>query len=218
MKKIKLIPLKILRPNKTLFVKITYFNLKSSFKEKTETIASELKQHLALTNKAITKIRKDSNVIVNEVKQIHDSFVHLYPIVKKQMDELIFDLIRMVGKHVLIDELENKDACLSVFIIEEQKYYAKLVGVSSTPLVVKELPEQLDQPEKLEELEELEGFLSPPRNLEQLGQLGQPEQPEQPSNLINRATRGILKPVKKPRDPSTSKEGCSYKKSHHSVR
>ncbi|KAH9272965.1 hypothetical protein BASA83_004858 [Batrachochytrium salamandrivorans] len=99
------------------------------------------------------------------------------------MDELIFDLIRMVGKHVLIDELENKDACLSVFIIEEQKYYAKLVGVSSTPLVVKELPEQLDQPEKLEELEELEGFLSPPRNLEQLGQLGQPEQPEQPKQL-----------------------------------
>ncbi|KAJ1342021.1 hypothetical protein BSLG_003426 [Batrachochytrium salamandrivorans] len=179
--KIKLIPLKILRPNKTLFVKVTYFNLKSSFKERTKKITSEFKQHLALTNKAITKIRKDSNVIVNEVKQIHDSFVHLYPIVKKQMDELIFDLIRMVGKHVLIDELENKDGYLSAFVLKEQKYYAKLVECLN-PLVVKELPELPDQLEKLEELEELEGLLSLPRNLSNLSNRSNLSNP---SNLIN---------------------------------
>ncbi|KAJ1342553.1 hypothetical protein BSLG_002870 [Batrachochytrium salamandrivorans] len=163
MNKIKLIPLKILRSHKTLFVKVTYFNLKSSFKEKTKTIASELKQHIALTNRAITKIQKDSNVIVNEVKQIHDSFFHLYPIVKKQMDELISDLKGVVGKHVLIDELEAKDGYLSTFVIEEQQHYDEIVGVLSIPLVVTELPEL---PKQLEELDEPEELSSPSRNLE----------------------------------------------------
>ncbi|KAH6582200.1 hypothetical protein BASA61_008634 [Batrachochytrium salamandrivorans] len=182
MDKIKLIPLKILRSHKTLFVKVTYFNLKSSFKEKTKTIASELKQHIALTNRAITKIQKDSNVIVNEVKQIHDSFFHLYPIVKKQMDELISDLKGVVGKHVLIDELEAKDGYLSTFVIEEQQHYDEIVGVLSIP----------------------SGCYGASRASQATGGTGR--------------TGGTLKPVKKPRDPSTSKEGCSYKKSHHSVR
>ncbi|KAH9247625.1 hypothetical protein BASA81_014757 [Batrachochytrium salamandrivorans] len=216
MDKIKLIPLKILRPNKTLFVKVTYFNLKSSFKERTKKITSEFKQHLALTNKAITKIRKDSNVIISEVKQIHDSFIRLYPIVKKQMDELIFDLIRMVGKHVLIDELENKDGYLSAFVLKEQKYYAKLVGVPSIPLVVTELPElpeQLDQPDQLEELEKL---LSLPRNLEQLEQSEQPEQPVQLDQLEQ--PEEFSSPPIDLEIPQPVKKGCSYKKSHHSVR
>ncbi|KAH9254705.1 hypothetical protein BASA81_007256 [Batrachochytrium salamandrivorans] len=166
MNKIKLIPLKILRSHKTLFVKVTYFNLKSSFKEKTKTIASELKQHIALTNRAITKIQKDSGVIISEVKQIHDSFIRLYPIVKKQMDELISDLKGVVGKHVLIDELEAKDGYLSTFVIEEQQHYDEIVGVLSIPLVVTELPELPKQLEQLEELDEPEELSSPSRNLE----------------------------------------------------
>ncbi|KAH6580097.1 hypothetical protein BASA60_002999 [Batrachochytrium salamandrivorans] len=163
MDKIKLIPLKALRPHTTFLHKVTYFKYRSSFKEMTKTIVSEFKQHLALTNRAITKIRKDSNVIVNEVKQIHDSFTRLYPIVKKQMDQLISDLKGVVGKHVLIDELEAKDGYLSDFVIKEQKHYNKIVGVPSTPLVVTELPEQLDQ---LDQLEQLEKLSSPSRNLE----------------------------------------------------
>ncbi|KAH6576550.1 hypothetical protein BASA62_001331 [Batrachochytrium salamandrivorans] len=149
MDKIKLIPLKIPRFHKAPSVKFSRSDLKLSFKEKTEKIVSEFKQHLALTNRAITKIRKDSNVVFNEVKQIHDSFTRLYPIVKKQMYLLISEMRGVVSKHALIDELEAKDGYLSAFVLKERRYYDEIVGVPSTPLVVTELPEQLEQLEKL---------------------------------------------------------------------